>query len=90
MIITIDRLGRVVIPKSVREHFHLAPGTELEIAMDTDGIHLKPALNAPTLIRKEGILIHHGTDSTDIDSAAVLRSDRVRRGEDVVSSEATS
>lgn len=89
MIITIDRLGRVVIPKSVREHFHLTPGAELEIATDTDGIRLKPALNAPTLIRKAGVLIHHGTDTTDIDSSRALTGDRQRRGDEAVSSEAT-
>ncbi|MEN9840296.1 MAG: Antidote-toxin recognition MazE, bacterial antitoxin, partial [Verrucomicrobiota bacterium] len=31
MTITIDRAGRVVLPKSIRDRFHLTPGTEIEL-----------------------------------------------------------
>ncbi|MFP4550528.1 MAG: AbrB/MazE/SpoVT family DNA-binding domain-containing protein [Spirochaetales bacterium] len=65
MRVTIDRLGRIVVPKSVRDRYHLTPGTDLELDVDVDRFHLKPALDEPTLIRKEGILVHHGTDTVD-------------------------
>ena len=36
MLVTIDRAGRIVVPKSLRERFNLVAGSELEI--DEKGI----------------------------------------------------
>jgi AbrB family looped-hinge helix DNA binding protein len=37
---TIDRAGRVVIPKAIRERQHLEPGTEIEVIDTGDRIEL--------------------------------------------------
>jgi AbrB family looped-hinge helix DNA binding protein len=87
MMVTIDRLGRIVVPKSVRERYHLTPGTELELNVDVNGFHLKPARDQPTLIRKNGILVHHGTDTIDIDITSYIDADRNRRAKEVVAEE---
>jgi AbrB family looped-hinge helix DNA binding protein len=83
MVVTIDRLGRIVVPKSVREQYHLTPGTELELAVDVKGFHLKPTRDEPTLIRKNGVLVHHGTDTVDIDITSSINADRDRRNHDL-------
>ena len=31
MTITIDKLGRIVIPKKIRDRFNLVPGSEMEL-----------------------------------------------------------
>lgn len=40
MMVSIDRAGRVVIPKDVRERLDMAPGTELELEVRGDAIQL--------------------------------------------------
>jgi AbrB family looped-hinge helix DNA binding protein len=37
---TIDKTGRVVIPKSIRDRRNLVPGTEVEIIETDEGIEL--------------------------------------------------
>jgi AbrB family looped-hinge helix DNA binding protein len=39
--VTIDKAGRVVIPKEVRERLDLAPNTELELEIDGEAIRIE-------------------------------------------------
>lgn len=41
MMVTIDRAGRVVIPKEVRERFDLSANTELELTVQGDELLLR-------------------------------------------------
>ena len=79
MIITIDRAGRVVVPKQLRDRFNLVAGTELDIEASGDGLRLRKVVSQPTLIRKKGVLVHHGTTSAPIDVAAFIRAEREAR-----------
>ena len=89
MVVTIDRLGRIVVPKSVRDRYHLVPGTDLELDLDANGFHLKPAHDEPTLIWKNGVLVHHGTVTVDIDITSCITADRERRHAELVAEEPT-
>ena len=42
MLVSIDRVGRVVIPKEIRDRLSLGPDASLEIDTDGDGIRLTP------------------------------------------------
>ncbi|MGH1505593.1 MAG: AbrB/MazE/SpoVT family DNA-binding domain-containing protein, partial [Acidimicrobiales bacterium] len=42
MLVSIDRAGRIVVPKEVRERFDLGPDAQLELEADHTGIHLRP------------------------------------------------
>lgn len=42
MVVSIDKAGRVVIPKDVRERLSLSEDSELEIDVDGDTIRLSP------------------------------------------------
>lgn len=42
MMVTIDRAGRIVIPKEIRDRLSLGADTELELSTDGDGIRLTP------------------------------------------------
>ena len=79
MKITIDRAGRIVIPKSIRERYHLQPGTELQIESEADGISLKICDTEPSIIRKRGILVHHGSDTLTLDTADFVNRQRESR-----------
>ncbi len=85
MIITIDRAGRVVLPKSIRDRFHLLPGTEIELSTDFESIKLSPRDSQPSLALKDGILIHSASDAPtlDLDIAAFIAENREARGQDI-------
>jgi AbrB family looped-hinge helix DNA binding protein len=38
--VTIDRLGRIVVPKAVRDSLGLAPGTRLDLVEEPDGFRI--------------------------------------------------
>ena len=79
MIVTIDTAGRLVVPKPLREQFNLTPGCELEIEAIADGITLRRADAEPTLVRKQGILVHHGTTRSSLDIGDFVRAERDAR-----------
>jgi AbrB family looped-hinge helix DNA binding protein len=48
MITTIDKAGRIVVPKEMREELHFSPNSELEIISDGSEIRIRK-INIPTL-----------------------------------------
>lgn len=86
MSITIDRAGRIVVPKALRERFGLIPGAEIEIEPVADGLHLRPRGTGPAFVEKEGLLVHHGGgELTELDSTAFINRQRESRALDSVS-----
>lgn len=77
--ITIDRAGRIIVPKSLRERFNLIAGTELEIEVSGECLQLRKVGAAPALVRKKGILVHHGGTLANLDVAAFIRAERESR-----------
>ena len=55
--LTIDKLGRIVLPKSVREKLQLSPGTKLELESLDDGITLPPLRGTEQLRKKRGFWV---------------------------------
>lgn len=43
MMVSIDRAGRVVIPKELRDRLSIGPESEFEVDIDGDAIRLTPA-----------------------------------------------
>jgi len=54
---TIDKFGRIVIPKELRDIFGLKPGSTLKIDSSAEEITLKPVSEDPPLARKKGVLV---------------------------------
>jgi AbrB family looped-hinge helix DNA binding protein len=54
---TIDRFGRVVIPKKVRDNLGLTPKVELEVEEGSNGIVLHPKREDSFIISKKGVLV---------------------------------
>jgi AbrB family looped-hinge helix DNA binding protein len=62
--ITIDKAGRVVLPKSFRETMRVEAGDELLIEAEGDRITLRP-LRPEALLKKElGIWVYQGESSS--------------------------
>jgi AbrB family looped-hinge helix DNA binding protein len=58
--LTIDRAGRVVIPKPVRDELHLEPGDALEMESAGERITLRPLRGTGPLTKERGVWVFHG------------------------------
>lgn len=57
--ISIDKAGRIVLPKPVRDELQLSPGDALELEVFEDRIVLRPARSNTRLYKKRGIWVMH-------------------------------
>jgi AbrB family looped-hinge helix DNA binding protein len=78
---SIDRFGRIVIPKEVRDDLGLDAGSVLRIETTRDGaIALYPAAEGHPLWIKEGITVYGGRAEEDLrDAVSRHRAGRLRR-----------
>ena len=77
---TLDKFGRVVIPKEIRGTLGLKPGEVFEIGGSDNKVIMKPLRNELPLKIKEGVLIFTGTVTGDIMEAVRLhRKERIKR-----------
>jgi AbrB family looped-hinge helix DNA binding protein len=81
MTLRIDRAGRIVVPKPVRDRLGLRAGMELEMSEGPQGLLIRPAERRPRLVRKGKLLIHTGKFPPRYDltqAADADREDRIR------------
>ena len=55
--LTLDKAGRIVLPKPVREKLRIAPGDELELKTLDDQISLRPLRGTAQLRKKLGVWV---------------------------------
>ncbi len=80
MTLTIDKAGRVVLPKPVRDRLGLRPGAELELQLEPDGeLRLRAKRAEPALARVDGVLVHRGEASAGLDWDGLLERERDER-----------
>jgi AbrB family looped-hinge helix DNA binding protein len=80
MELTIDKFGRVVIPKKLREHLGVGLGLKVEAQETAEGILLKPVRRESGLMMKDGILIHRGGgDNSHINWDTLVEEEREER-----------
>jgi AbrB family looped-hinge helix DNA binding protein len=84
MTVAIDKLGRIVVPKQIRDRYHLYPGAVLELEAQAEGIKLCMATPKGSLVNKQGVLVHHGTSVVDIDIVDFIQREREPKYEDFV------
>jgi AbrB family looped-hinge helix DNA binding protein len=60
--VTLDKAGRVVLPKRLRDELHLAPGDtlELELELEGDRVTLRPIRSASPLRKEQGVWVFRG------------------------------
>ena len=66
---TIDRFGRLVVPKELRERLGLRPGDEVEVEGHESELTLKPLVQEAPLCLEEGVLVYCGRASGDIEAS---------------------
>jgi AbrB family looped-hinge helix DNA binding protein len=84
--ISIDRAGRVVLPKHLRERFHLREGDMLSLEIKGDAIELRPEKTGQ-LLNVNGVLVYSDPSAKfpeGVDYVAEMREERIadliRRG----------
>lgn len=73
----LDDLGRIVIPKQMRDDLGLNPGTILRVEERENKIVLTPALPQEALVVNDGVLVFTGEVEGDLERA--LHRDRQER-----------
>jgi AbrB family looped-hinge helix DNA binding protein len=58
--ITLDKAGRIVLPKPVRDELQLGAGDSIELESAEDRIVLRPARGNARMRKKQGIWVLHG------------------------------
>ncbi len=56
-LLTVDKAGRVVLPKPVRDELQLSPGDSLELESSEDQIVLRPVRGSGPLRKKRGVWV---------------------------------
>lgn len=78
MQISLDELGRILIPGELRERLHLTPGMTLVVEKgEQDEVRLRIQSQPAVLVEKEGILVARVTALSNL--ADVTRCERDRR-----------
>ena len=78
--VTLDKAGRVVLPKALRDELRLEPGDTLELESAGDTVSLRP-LRSPTPLRRErGVWVFRtGSKLTAQATGKVMREMREER-----------
>ncbi len=82
--ITLDKAGRVVIPKSLREHMHLAAGDTLQLEQEGERITLRPVRAQATLKKEHGVWVYQG-ERTDVSIPEVIDREREKHARESIS-----
>jgi AbrB family looped-hinge helix DNA binding protein len=84
----IDKSGRLVVPKKLRDALHLVAGTKLVVRQHGSGLLMKPEVKPRGLYRKDGWLVYDNgrtlpPESVDwVDEAREARADEIMRSWD--------
>ncbi len=77
MIATIDKSGKLQIPKPIRQRFGITPQTRLNIEEFSGQIVIKIMPSVSQLVNKDGVLVFCGQCRTDLQE--MLAQDRQER-----------
>ena len=76
--VTVDQVGRILVPKALREQAGLVPGSVVDISLYGDGLHVSPGGRTARLERRDGKLVAVA-DTVVTDDDVVLLVDSIRR-----------
>jgi AbrB family looped-hinge helix DNA binding protein len=78
--VTLDRAGRVVLPKNLRDELHLSPGDTLDLTVHGDEVTLRPRRSSSPLQKKQGVWVFStGKPMASDETAETLRNIREQR-----------
>ncbi len=84
MTLKMDKSGRVVFPKRLRERLGLKPDMELEAVEEAGGILLRLVEQQPAMVQVGGLWVHQGTPVPHANWGRVLDNVREERIQSVL------
>ena len=84
MEIRIDKAGRIVVPKPLRERLGFKPDTGLEAIEQAGGVLLKRVEQRPSMVKVDGLWVHQGSAEPGANWERVLEDVREERMESVL------
>ena len=84
MELRIDKSGRIVVPKPLRERLGFRPDTELEAIEQPEGVLLKRVEQRPSMIKVDGLWVHQGIAEPGASWERILENVREERIESVL------
>jgi len=74
---TVDDVGRIVLPKPLRDRLRLTPGTKVDVSEYGDGLHVAPVSRTARIEERDGRLVAvSDTPITDDDVLGLLEAGR--------------
>ena len=79
----LDKAGRIVLPKALRDQMRIGAGDALELESTGEQITLRPVRPKTALRKEHGVWVYHGelTDSSIVDLVDHSREQRLREPE---------
>ena len=78
--VTLDRAGRIVLPKTVRDKLRLAPGDTFDLLVQGDDLTLRPIRTSSPLYKELGVwVLRTGEPLTAAETEEALRTVRAQR-----------
>jgi AbrB family looped-hinge helix DNA binding protein len=84
MELKIDKAGRVVVPKALRERLGFKLDSELEAVELPDGVLLKKAEERPSMTKIDGLWVHLGVPQSGANWERILEEVREERTKSVL------
>jgi AbrB family looped-hinge helix DNA binding protein len=84
MELRIDKAGRIVVPKPLRERLGFKPNTKLEAIEQPDGVLLKRVEQRPSMVKVDGLWVHQGSAEPGTNWEHILEDVREERIESVL------
>lgn len=81
--ITLDKAGRVLLPKSLRQELQLGPGAALQINRQGDEIILRPVRPKALLKKEQGVWVYQG-ELTHASILGLIDRERDQRSRDLL------
>ena len=81
--VRLDRAGRIVLPKTLRDELHLSPGDTLDLSVEGEEVTLRPRRITPPLQKERGVWVFRTgeplTGQETRDALNAIREQRARR-----------
>jgi len=68
----IDKSGRIVVPKPLRDHLGIRDEAELEVTVQSGGLFVRVVDQVPALVKVDGLWVHQAAAAPDADWEHVI------------------
>lgn len=78
--LNMDKAGRIVLPKPVRDELQLSPGDSLEMEVSQDRIVLRPARSRGRMFKEKGVWVFDSGEPLSVETVRkTIRQVRLER-----------